>query len=376
MNKVGVLALLLLLALVTSLSWFWLRLSSPLRRRLPDSPGRQPKTLDGFLRLFQSSGLLVHMLSPLWIQAFLVEQRASFTLDTDCDPNHSCAAYTFWQQNLPLSVVSFEQERFQFGLCYDAAALWPEVMCMSVFDANTKNRNCCTCADADDCVDARLCTAKACTRKFDTPYCKRVCGNDQTCRALNAGCGPNIWALKNSGTCLPDVVLDGACGACKSPQWCGAEGVDSGPSWLKRFLAHGGHGNQCRFKREQAQLWFETMLDFYAEVQLHGAPPDFVSLENEVNFYLNSDEPDYAATHEVFMGGLMAILYFPNNVAPGAPPAVPLLDQLRQLQTHLRSLVGDVPILQLNVEAPLSLTHWRKDAPAELLGGFYDLKVV
>jgi hypothetical protein len=368
-------AAVLVVALVSIIVFVWLASRPRPQEGLLPYPGKQPKTLDGFLRLFATSGVLVHMLSPEWIQAFLGEGRTTFTLDADCDPTHSCAAYTFWQQRLPLAVVSFAEQRFQFGLCYDAAALWAEVMCMSVFDANTSNRNCCTCSYNQNCVDSRLCAAPTCAPPFKTPYCKRVCDQDRTCRALNAGCGPNLWALKYSGRCTPDSVYNGQCQSCSAPQWCAAEGVDDGDRWLKQFLAHGGHGNQCRFSPDQKDLWYRTMLDFYSQVQTRGAPADFVSLENEVNFYLNSAEPDYATTHDSFMDGMMAILYLPNNVAPGQVVSPTLLDDLRALRSHLQPLVGDVPILQMNVEAPLSLTHWKSDEAAELVGGYYDLQV-
>lgn len=375
----GLLVILALIGVCTFLVWNVVKTKTDTSGLLPAYPGPQPKTLQGFLRLFETSGVLIHMLSPLWIQTFLSEGRPNFTLDTDCDPDHSCAAYTFWQQALPLSVVSFKSTCFQFGLCYDAAALWPEVMCTSVFDANTSNRNCCTCAYAQDCVDPRLCAAKACSPgshspSFSSPYCHRpLCGKDRECRALNAGCGPNLWSLKYSGECEPDKVLAGSCAACKKPQWCNGEGVDSAAAWLQRFLKHGGHGNQCRFLPEEQDLWYQTMLDFYAAVQDHGMPPDFVSLENEVNFYLNDQESDYGDTHQRFMGAMMAIIYLPNNLAPGQELPPDLLGNLRSLREHLRPLLGDVPLLQLNVEQPLSLLHWRRDQPAQLLGGFYNL---
>lgn len=112
-------------------------------------PGPQPKTLEVFLTF------------------------SSFTLDTDCEEYGSCAGYSFLHWSLPVVVFSFDGDYYSFGLAYDAYAVWDNVTCLAVIDANTDARNCCGFSYADDpCVDNRLgFWSDGGHAPFVSPYC-------------------------------------------------------------------------------------------------------------------------------------------------------------------------------------------------------------
>lgn len=361
-------ALVLIAAAIAVALWFVFRHQRGVDD-IPPYPGRQPRSKQGFVRLFQTSGLFIHVLDPSWIQTLIEETPSKLTLDTDCDRYYHCGAYSFLQQDLPVAVFATRQAHVPFALAYDAEPLWPFVQCMSVFDANSKNRNCCTCADASDCIDARLSTDAADpTRRFSSPYCDRTrCGTDTDCRALNAGCGPNLYSLVYEGHCTTDQIHAGTCKACSSAQWCSSEGVTDAETWLLRFATHGGHGNQCRFRPKERQLWFSCLKAFSAAMRSGPVPEDFVTLENEVNFYFNPLEDDYEALHAEMINSLMAIVFLPQEGELD-------ISRLRSLHDHLAGQGVSLPILQLHVEDPLKLTHWQP--PVNLNDGYFDLQEV
>ena len=351
---------------------------------IPPYPGQQPKTKEGFERLFASSGIFLHVLDPQWIFRLVTQELSDFTLDADCDMNYNCGAYSFLQEQLPLIVFSLVNFRGQFAIAYDAEPLWRWVQCMSVFDANTKNRNCCTCAEDDNCVDATLSLStesKTPGKRFlPTFYCANRVDSEglakcdsPNCRALNAGCGPNLWTVVVGEECSVDDIKSGRCGVCKSPQWCSEEGVLTPETWVKKFAQKGGHGTQCRFQPQQRDLWFGAMKACYAALKTNGFPVDFVTLENEVNFYFNSSEEDYGQLHASFMECMMALVYMPNNVDAGTHVDPNLLGLLRRLQDHLSSQSVVIPILQVNVEEPVSLEHWVPGGRIDLNDAFFQL---
>jgi hypothetical protein len=351
---------------------------------IPPYPGRQPKSKEGFERLFASSGIFIHVLDPLWISRLVTQDLSDFTLDADCDMNYNCGAYSFLQNELPLIMFSLLNFRGQFAIAYDAEPLWKWVQCMSVFDANTKNRNCCTCAEDDNCVDRTLSLSTQSespeNRFLPTFYCaNRVKGDglvkcdSSNCRALNAGCGRNLWTVVFGNECSVDEIKSGDCGVCKTPQWCAEEEVRTPEAWVEKFAQKGGHGTQCRFKPQDRDLWFAAMKAFYKALKTKGLPEDFVTLENEVNFYLNSSEDDYKILHASFVECMMALIYMPNNVDEGKRVDPNLLGQIRRLQGHLSSQNETIPILQLNVEQPLSLEHWMPGGTLDLSDDYFQL---
>jgi hypothetical protein len=131
---------------------------------------------------------------------------------------------------------------------------------------------------------------------------------------------------------------------------------------MDQFATHGGHGNQCKFKRTQKSQWIDTMKAFYTNVKAKGSPPDFVCIENEVNMYINTAEPDYSTTHKNLMDNIVGLLYLPNNVAPGTQVSPTILPLIKQLQQYLATMKLQVPIIQMNTEAPLKLDLWTPPA--------------
>jgi hypothetical protein len=118
------------------------------------------------------------------------------------------------------------------------------------------------------------------------------------------------------------------------------------------------------------------MKAFYASIKETKLPVDFVTLENEVNFYFNPFEDDYAALHASFLECMMALIYMPNNVGKVSKLDPSLLGHIQQLQDHLSSKGITIPVLQVNVEEPLSLLHWSPGVTIDINNDFYDLKEI
>lgn len=358
--------------------WYW-------PKELP-WPGPQPKTIEGFKTLFNTSGIAIHMLSPDWIKAFVWQDLTNFTLDADCDIN--CAAYSFLHASLPVVIISFSNVYYQFALAYDAYGIWDNVTCMSAIDANTDSRNCCGCTySIESCVDNRLgYWDNDGHQPFQSPYCPNrqqkdntACGMNETCKALNSGCGPNVTTLVDAQICTTDQIYEGSCQECYRPDWCDLKGITSVQEWMDRFSDgwQATHTAQCRFHQTQVKLWWDTMQVFYGKLKTEASVPyELVVLENEINLYFNANQPDYERVHKTMMDNLQAIIYLPNNKDPQSADDPNLKQAVCSLQKHLDTLGLHVPILSFNVERPRSLAMWDPKTLVDLSNPMYNIQEV
>lgn len=327
-------------------------------------------------------------------------------VENDCGTY--CAAFSWLHPKLPFSPFSWWGYKSGIMLAFDAtAAVWDEVQCMSVTDAFTSTRACCSCDDDWNCPWSGLQSKGMDPGGYCSFKADGSCADD-TCRALAAGCGVSLYDLAGEANCAdgsqwcgrPGVtqwgenacgetsVLTGQCDACKTPFWCddnetsfGSWGSIRTPNaWVDEFFDRDGGTHygvrQCRFKPSQRDFFLRTMQQRFVlrqglDLDWRGWHHDHANVWNEVNMYVEPNaNPRDDRLAETLYRSLLGIIYV--RTAGTAEQ----LASIRELTEHWRGLGVDVPVFAVSAEEIERVQIWTPDVLINLLEPAYNLEAI